>query len=416
MSKPKTKVLRGVYDVARQTLPPLEFALRAPASSSSVFLYALASGVGLVLFLSVVLRVPVNLSFTGTLKLETPPTRLDTPQEKRVRRVLVREGEAVEKNEVLLELGGVLSEGEERDLSLFSSELRALLGSEREGLCESTCLERLERLTQERVPSPRASRPQELVREAIGALDDFLAVRTESGGNEAGARALSLKRESLREKAKALKAEDTKVDLRYEQEQNASELAEIEAQLRALNSKSQAGLGRAFASLDTASRELQVYVAGQFEERFVRSPIPGHITKIHVSGVDEVVGAGGALIDISPLDAIAVAELQVASRDVASIEEGHTLHLALDAFPVHRFGFVEAQVESIPRVAEATTGIGGIVQPTFKVIARPLIQSFEENGRILPLRSGMTLTGTYELRKERPFVLFFELLAGKRGQ
>jgi multidrug efflux pump subunit AcrA (membrane-fusion protein) len=415
MSKSRTEPLDGVYTAAREHLPPLEFALRAPTASSRAFLYALSALIVVALVLSLVLKVPVNLRFQGALRLESPPTRLDSSQEKRIRRVLVREGEHVAQGEILLEVGGVLPEEEERALVQFDSELRILLASERQKACMSTCLESLRRLGREGVPALRAARPRELVASVKGALDEFLAARTERGGVDVQMQELARKREGIVAKERVLERSSRGVDLRFERARLRADLSSVDVEIRNLSSRSDANLGRMFARLDDEGRELSRYVQGVVDERFIRSPLDGHVVKVHVGGVDEVVPAGTALLDIAPKDAVVMAELQVPTRDVASLEEGHELHLALDAFPVHRFGLMRASVESIPRVAETGTNGQLGATPYFKVVARPESQSFTENGRTMPFRGGMTLQATYEVRRERPLVLLFELLSGTAG-
>jgi multidrug resistance efflux pump len=417
MSKPESGRLRGVYDVARASLPPLEFALRAPSGSSHVFLYALTALLAVSLGLASVIRVPVTLSFPGVLALETPPTRVDATSDKRIRRVRVREGDRVAKGDLLLEVRGVLADTESRALSLFAEELRGALDSETAGTCRSDCIGNLRRLARDGAPNLTASSPRELVARTVAALEEYLAARVESGGADAGLLALSRRREQTAARLKALG--EARVDLRFEREQLEAELTALDAELRGLESKSRAGMGRAFSRIDSASRELQAYVRGQFENVYVRSPVDGYVLRVHVGGVDEIVAPGTPLVDVSPEGVFAVAELSVPSRDVARLEEGHAVALAIDAFPVHKFGLLDARVESLPRVAEPGPPQGGAsttTGPTFKVVARPQTQGFTENGRDLPLRAGMTLLASYELRRERPIVLLYELLAGTGSQ
>jgi multidrug efflux pump subunit AcrA (membrane-fusion protein) len=125
------------------------------------------------------------------------------------------------------------------------------------------------------------------------------------------------------------------------------------------------------------------------KDNILKSPINGEITDIFVSSPGEVVSVGGPIIRIVPEGSRKTARISINEADIASIKEGDSVKVKIDAFPFRKYGLLNGKIEWIsqkPEVGEEN------VYPILATLDIP--EKFK-------LLYGMQLTGEIIISKEK---------------
>jgi membrane fusion protein len=135
----------------------------------------------------------------------------------------------------------------------------------------------------------------------------------------------------------------------------------------------------------------------------------GTVTGITVHPGDSV-GPDRPMLAIIPAGTRLQASLEVPAAAAGFVEAGQTVRIAVDAFPYHTYGTVEARVES---VSEATVPVGrldGTSGEVFLVRATLAADSLPAYGRLQPLRPGMTVSARIQTRSRSLIEWLFDPL------
>ena len=101
---------------------------------------------------------------------------------------------------------------------------------------------------------------------------------------------------------------------------------------------------------------------------------------------------------------VLMADIYVPTRSAGFLREGQVVRLAIDAFPMERFGHVAATVTDVGRsvIAPGEAGLPGFVkEPSFRVRAKLATPEVIAYGETYPLKSGLSAQADIAL-DERP--------------
>jgi len=150
--------------------------------------------------------------------------------------------------------------------------------------------------------------------------------------------------------------------------------------------------------LSTALAEAGSKIAGLTEDArkaeqraaslVLRAPEDGTITELALHTVGGVVQPAQALMKLVPADAKLEVEAKVLNRDVGFLSEGQEVTVKLDTFLFTKYGGIPGRVVSVASDA-VTDEHQGAVFPTRIELER---QTIEVDGRTVPLGAGMTAT------------------------
>jgi adhesin transport system membrane fusion protein len=124
----------------------------------------------------------------------------------------------------------------------------------------------------------------------------------------------------------------------------------------------------------------------------VRSPVRGTIKRLKVTTVGGVVQPGMDLVEVVPLEDSLLVEAKVEPRDIAFLHPGQRAMVKLTAYDSTIYGALEATLEHIS--ADSITqedGKGG-ERSFFLIRVRTLDRGYVKDGDSLPIISGMTAT------------------------
>lgn len=355
---------------------------------------------------------------TGTGKV-VPAQQLQIAQSLEggiVRELLVREGERVEQNQVLMRIDDTgfasrLGELAQRRLAL-AAEL-ARLRTEAAGADEVRFPPDVTEAAPRAAESERAAFKvrREKLRQERELLQKQLAQRVQEL-TELNARAdkldsqiSPLERELALNRQLASKGNVPEVDiLRLERQ-----LAELQGDrniARASVPRAEAAIAEArtrVASLDTAfaaqvgekiaavASDLAVIdeslkaAQDRVTRTAVRSPVRGVVNKLAVTTIGAVVQPGQGLAEIVPLDQALLVEARVRPKDVAFIHPGQRATVKLSAYDYTIYGALEGRVERVsPDTIKDEKG-----EPFYQVMIRTLKVHLGEEARPLPVIPGL---------------------------
>ena len=118
----------------------------------------------------------------------------------------------------------------------------------------------------------------------------------------------------------------------------------------------------------------------------------------------QTVAIGAPLIQVQTGPRVLMADIYVPTRSAGFLREGQTVRLAIDAFPMERFGHATATVVDVGRavMAPGDAGMPSFVkEPVFRVratLATPVVTAY---GETYPLKSGLSAQADIAL-DERP--------------
>jgi adhesin transport system membrane fusion protein len=154
-----------------------------------------------------------------------------------------------------------------------------------------------------------------------------------------------------------------------------------------------ADLSRAESEL-SQSRENVVGRADTAKRTVLRAPVRGIVKDVRITTIGGVVQPAATIMEIVPLDDRLLIEAKVKPQDVAFLREGLPATVKVTAYDYGIYGGLEGTVEHISpdtlredsRAAIAATG----EETYYRVLVRTRAASLKVDGRLLPIIPGMT--------------------------
>ena len=318
------------------------------------------------------------LAFAHTEEIVTAPGKLEPigavkdiqmPVGGVVDEVLVKEGERVEKGQVLLRLDTEATRDRQRSL------LQTIRYKQQQLRLKQVELDRYLQFnyTEQRVLRQSLT----LEKDVLGRLETL---------NKEGATA-ELQYLSQRNKVQEVqgKLEETQVDRLRQQAILQQGVREIQSELADLRSK---------------LTELNVNI--RYQE--IRAPEAGVVFELKSRSRGFVAQTSEPVMKVVPFDKLE-ARVEVPSREIGFVSEGKAADISIDSFPATDFGVLQGTVRRIGSDALPPDQIDNFYR--FPVDIRLNSQQLKlKSGKVLPLQVGMSLTANVKLRK----VTYLQLL------
>ena len=374
---------------------------------------------------SVVARVDETVQSTG--KLEPRGTTIDVkvPLGGVIQNILVKEGDLVKKDQILLKLDTTAATAKLEALQRVKSQIKAdiLLSKIQLGGKEDINsltknqkikLDSLNNEYQSRIgASVNAVKQIEFQKESIienlKSQQEVLQIREEILKN-------------LKEvtdigglsKIKYLKEQQEVIQLRGRVESTKSELEKVSATLEEANNKLKNTI--AASNVDFTSKiEENVKQVAQIQNQIsdteltlkyqeIISPLDGIVFDLQPAAPGYVVGSNDKpILKIVPIDDL-VARVFVSNKDIAFLKKGQVVKIRVDAYPYNEFGEINGKIESIGSdVLEPDEKFNFYRFPVTVKMQEPYIL---HKNKELPLITGMSLSVNIVLR-QRPVISLF---------
>ena len=386
--------------------------LRPSTRPRSVIVWSFVGGTALLLVWSVVAPLGESVAVQGKLRPSRQVKQLEAPVAGVVADLLVKEGQAVEADQLLVQF----------DLRQARSQLTAADAVRARLLSEN----RIYAAALEERPSPGLSANQQLQlrnqseqlrssrrvaqeelnqsRQRLQGLSDSWSTAT-----DIARRYKNLARAGAVSAVQELQTRETANQLRSQMLEEQRAIAKLEANLQQVQAAPAAELRgrieanlRQISDLDGQIRQARLQI--QFGQ--LRAPLSGVVFDLRVSP-RSVVESGTALLALVPGGTLE-ARVLVPSKVIGFISPGMAAKLSLDTFPANDYGRLPAVVQRIGSDAltpeEMRSALGAEATGLFyPVVLRLHQQHLQARGRAVPLKAGMTLTADIQLR-QRPFI------------
>ena len=372
----------------------------------------------------------IDETIQSTGKLEPKGTTIDVkvPMGGVIKKILVKEGELVKKDQSLLELDTTAAKSKLESLGRVKAQILADSILSKIQLGENVNIDNLTENQKLRLNSLK-NEYDSRIKASVNSVDQML-----------------FRRDSLLEKIKSQKEvlkirEEILVQLKEVTEigglsriKFAKEKQEL-IQLRGQLLSSEADLKGVESQLDEAENRLRNTIASsnidfstKIEENTkqvaqlqnqinetkltldyqeIKSPSAGLIFDLQPAAPGFVVNSKSPILKVVPIDDL-VARIFVSNRDIAFLKKGQIVKIRLDAYPYNEFGELEGEIESIG---------SDVLEPdeNYNFYRFPITVKLKETflshqGKNLPLITGMSLSANIVLRQRPVLSIFTERL------
>jgi membrane fusion protein len=139
-----------------------------------------------------------------------------------------------------------------------------------------------------------------------------------------------------------------------------------------------------------------------------------------IEGQQAVFGSNIPLLTLLPTDTLLTAHLLIPVRSAGFIEPGQRLDIRYDAFPYQKFGLYEGVVENISKTLLLPNEIANLPvslqEPVYRVVAllkQPTVKAY---GKDFPLKPGMTLSADVRLSERSLIQWLLEPIYSLQGR
>lgn len=333
-----------------------------------------------------------------------------------VARVLVEEGEAVEKGRVLVELAPAIAETElsrlrtrlagdrvridlltgaltgnlpdpedvaDEHRDIVAAEIQAL-AARRESFESQTAVLRQQMAERQAELATLDVRQVTIGRQIELGEEKIAAQRTlEQSGNFPRLRIIDEERDLSRLTGERSETEAEKLRLQ-------ERIREAEARIAELRANFQADLASEISALTKEAAELELAIS-QARDRVgrltVAAPVTGRVQDLQIRSDGGVIAPGATLMSIVPAAANLRVEAQISPADIGHVKPGQPVEVKVQTYDYSRFGKVEGRIEQI----SPTSFLDQAGRPFFKATIELAHAYVGEDDR-LALSPGMTVT------------------------
>ena len=363
----------GVQPLGRDAAPETSELLRPSRSWLQATIWTLLATSGFAITWLAIATTDEVVVAAGKLEPLGSVKDIQMPLGGVVQDILVKEGQQVKANQILLRLDT------EADLDL------------RESLDESVALkqEQLKLKQQERLQYLELnSTEQRVLRENL-ALQQELLERYRNLAEQGASPEIQLLQQA--DRVQQVEGQLEKIDADRDRQ-----LSQLDQQIQTLKSE----LSR--LGSDRTSQVVKL----RYQE--IRSPVDGIVFDLKPSASGFVARGSEPVMTIVPIDTLE-ARVAVPSNKIGFIRQGQPTDLSVDSYRATDFGVLKGVVRKIGSDAlppDPTTGVSGYSFPVdIQLKSQSLVL---KDGQALPLQVGMSLTANIKLRK----VSYLQLLMG----
>ena len=333
----------------------------------------------------------ITVEGSGAIRTSTKVIPVRTEVAGRIATLSVKEGQAVKKGDVLVELEDQVDKDTlERARGLIKRLDALVKGNESNAATTEAGLIAQETM---RLNIPSMVRERSSLAEAANAV--YQALRGVHDVPE-----LSAADHAERAEAQAKIAKIKKQGLSNEL---SNELADLQRTVARTGVSMSSRRDQAIQQLTSARSGLEVQIRS-FEQALelhmrsqrVLAPSNGIANKVAVSGPSELVPAGQTLLEIIPEGGSLTAEVVIANRDIAQLKVGMPVELRIDALPHHDYGTLPAHIAEIPPDATSNQQGG---PPTYLVKLSLDRTTLDAGQGPRPIVLGMTLQAEVQIRR-----------------
>lgn len=183
---------------------------------------------------------------------------------------------------------------------------------------------------------------------------------------------------------------------------NQKRIAEIDVELSRFRLENKKKIAEIDGQLSKAKLALQ------YQE--LRSPVNGIVFDLQAKSQGFVANSTEPILKVVPNDNL-VASVYITNRDIGFVQQGMETDVKIESFPESEFGSIKGELVSIGSDALAPTQ----ERPFYAFPAKIQLdrQALFNNGKRLPLQSGMSVNASIKVRKRTVLSIFLDMFDNK---
>lgn len=146
--------------------------------------------------------------------------------------------------------------------------------------------------------------------------------------------------------------------------------------------------------------------------RELRAPVTGFVDKLAIYTIGAVLDAGTQVLTVVPADTPLEIDAVVLNKDIGFIEVGQMAEIKLEAFPFTRYGVLDGKIISISNDVAVDEQLG----PIYRAKVQLESQTIRINGKELALSPGMNASTEVKTGKRRIIEYFLSPLLRYRDE
>lgn len=377
-------------------------------------------------------KIDTAVSAVGRMTTEVPNIVVQPSETAQIKSILVREGQTVEKGDVLATLDATLAQS---DVNVSRVSLISITAQERRLTAESNGDTEpsvfSDDPTENRLQTELFNRRQSAFRESMISFDEqILELESTINTNIQDGKDLEQQAEVLREietmrskllndghgsRVNYLAAKHQRLSVDREQRQLKNDRSRMVHQLKALRSDREAAAAewssKLAEELVTTRRERE-RLSEQLKQTEHReslvnlvAPAPGIILKIAERSEGSVIQQAEPMFTIVPADVPMELEADVLPKDIGLIQVGDVVRIKLDALPFQKHGVIEGRVRLISEDA-VDTGKGGAAETIYRSRIELMDRKLRDVPESFRLTPGLTGSADITVGKRRIITYF----------
>lgn len=132
------------------------------------------------------------------------------------------------------------------------------------------------------------------------------------------------------------------------------------------------------------------------------SPVDGYINTMLIHTVGGVVTPAEKLVSVVPADSPLVIKVNVMNKDIGFIKKGMNVQIKIDTFDFQKYGMINGVVKDIAKDSVEDEKLG----PTYAVYVTPKEKTLMVEGKETPISTGMSLSAEIKVNKRRIIEFF----------
>jgi len=400
-----------------------EIATQEPTNPTRVVVWAVSALFGILLIWALIAKLDIVTVAQGRLVPETYVKIVQPAEAGVVREILVRDGDRVEKDQVLVRMDPTVNNADrgatERELSMAQLQLRrieaelsdrpmqrsasddALLYSQAQAQYQSHRQTFLDQVAQETSAREKMANELTASREVMRKLETTLPSYQRS--------AEAFEKLATQSLVGTIQAEEKRREAIEKSQDLETQRASVAALISGLTQQDQrlAQIKSAYASdlnqlrMDVVSRITRLqqdtnklsYQQGLLE---LRAPQAGMVKDLATTTVGAVVQPGAVILNLVPSDEKLQAEVMIENSDIGFIRQGQTVRVKLAAFPFQKYGMMDGVVKTVSADAQQQQDQRGSADPNAQPFAFKAIVGLENqklaSAENLLLAAGMAVS------------------------
>lgn len=327
-----------------------------------------------------------------------------------IKKILIKEGDYVQKGETLMEIDPSTTEPELESLkanlgyiNIERQRLKAASGTGSFGKVDSDSAQTQKSLYQASVAdlnNQLQAKYAEIrsINEEINNYRKQLAINSEKERRMSSVSDIIARNDLDKVHAENVEYRSKIQELQHQRAQNQKDADHIRTQFSTQNLNELADRDKKATELGANIKEIEF----RNRKQVIVSPVDGYVNTLFIHTVGGVVTPAQKLVSVVPKEAPLVVKATVMNKDIGFIREKMPVLVKIDTFEYQKYGIINGVVKEVSKDSIEDQKLGQV----YDVYITPLNKTLMVEGKETPITTGMSLTAEIKVNKRRIIEFF----------